>query len=34
MVDVQTVRVEGMKLPQLADAAVPKAKKAVDGLAL
>ena len=34
IVDVQTVRIEGINLPQLADAAVPKANKAVEGLAL
>lgn len=32
--DVQTVRVEGMNMPQLAAGAVPKANKAVEALAL
>ncbi len=34
IVDVQTVRVEGMNLPQLAAAAVPKANKAFKELAV
>jgi FMN-dependent NADH-azoreductase len=34
IVDVQTVRVEGMNIPLLAASAVPKANKAVEELAL
>jgi FMN-dependent NADH-azoreductase len=34
IVDVQTIRIEGMNIPTLAPEAVPKAKKALEGLAL
>jgi FMN-dependent NADH-azoreductase len=34
IVDVQTVRVEGMNIPELAIGAVPRAKEAVEALAL
>jgi FMN-dependent NADH-azoreductase len=34
IVDVQTVRVEGMNMPLLAADAVPRANKAVEELAL